>query len=99
MGKSTAPARAIGLITFVFGIAVLVSVLVISFRWFVSPNHWMTVIKTPASGPSAADRLGVSAVTAFLQIGLLFMMLLVGSILTGRGIQFYYAAEQQFEHE
>ena len=74
--------RAVGVIVFLVGIGVLGFVFVVAYRMFTSP---VTIGATVANAASVTA--GIAALIA--RIVLLFVMILVGSLVAGKGVQMY----------
>jgi hypothetical protein len=92
MQKRDLLARVIGLLVFALGIAILVVSFVIAYRLFTSPSAGLVV--APSKPGAVVTNLSNSALTTVRQIGLLVIMVLVGSLVASRGIQMYFAGER-----
>ena len=84
--------RIIGMIVFIGGIAVLVFVFLMALDFFTTAE--IGIVPTPTAGPDqpAATDLGSLTIRLIVQIGLLVVMTIIGSLIAGRGIQLYFAA-------
>lgn len=80
--------RIVGGILFLAGVGILVFVFVLAYGYFNSPNSGVAFAPANATTP-ATSQLGASAIVMLVRIGLLIVMALVGSLLAGRGMQFY----------
>ena len=82
--------RAVGIIVFLAGIAVLITVFVIAYGFFgsnTSALHWSSQNGVEASPTS---ELGESAVQLLARIAALIVMAVVGSLVSNKGIQLYF---------
>lgn len=87
-------ARIIGLTVFAIGIAILLVSFIIAYRLFTSPADALAISPArPGSSTPATTTLSQSALVLLYRIGLLFIMVLVGSLTAGRGVQMYSAGE------
>ncbi|MDO8683261.1 MAG: hypothetical protein Q7N50_07270 [Armatimonadota bacterium] len=87
-------ARVVGMLVLVAGIGILVFVFVRAYILFSSPAAGL-IFPTPSRGvPPTTSNLSGAALALVAQIGLLFIMTLVGSLLASRGIQLYLACEK-----
>ncbi len=84
MDRST---RTLGLIVFALGILILLFVFATSLWLFMGPAEriWGTSTLTLSLGG-----LGSVALLMLARVGLLFIMALTGSMITGRGIELYF---------
>ena len=84
--------RGLGVLVFLAGVAALVFVFAMSYRMFKSP---VTI------GESAASAAGATAsiVVLLTRIVLLFVMVLVGSLVAGKGVQMYGATHRHTDEE
>ena len=92
MVRDDVVSRVIGVMVFVGGIALLAVVFFLAYRYFSTD---MGALQTefapkPATGPT--EDLGHSALKMLGSIALLIVMALVGSLLAGKGLQLYFAA-------
>ena len=91
MSRNDTAGRVVGMVVFLGGIALLVFVAVTAYIFFSSPTAG--IIPTPAKpGVPATAQLGASAMRLILQIMMLILIAVVGSMLSGRGIQLYFAS-------
>lgn len=90
MQKGDMLARILGIVVFVVGIAVLVVTFIQAYRLFTTPEALLIPAPTDANEDAAAPGLGINALVLLRQIGLLFIMALVGSLVASRGIQLYF---------
>lgn len=97
MQKRDLVARVIGLLVFALGITILVASFVIAYRLFGSPAAGLVV--APAKAGTVVTNLSNSALTTVRQIGLLAIMVLVGSLVASRGVQMYFAGERLVKSE
>ena len=88
--------RIIALLTFLAGVALLVFVAVVAYSFFTQS----TAIPVPARDTTTptATRLGESAIRIFVQIALLFILTIVGSLLASKGIHLYSIATGNDRH-
>ncbi|MEN6372546.1 MAG: hypothetical protein ABFD64_11105 [Armatimonadota bacterium] len=86
-------ARITGLTVFAIGIAILVISFIIAYRLFTSPADALAISSPQPGTQPATTALSRSAIVILYQIGLLFIMVLVGSLIAGRGVQMYSAGE------
>ncbi len=91
MQKSDIAARIVGMIVFISGIALLVIVFGIAFKFFSAESNAMQASVNNTTAAPVTAKLGQSALSLIIRIGLLIVMALVGSLLASRGIQFYFA--------
>ena len=84
--------RGLGVLVFLAGVGALVFVLTMSYRMFKSP---VTI------GESASSAAGATAsvVVLLTRIVLLFVMILVGSLVAGKGVQMYGATHHRQPEE
>ena len=84
--------RGLGVLVFLAGVGSLVFVFIMSYRMFKSP---VTI------GESASSAAGVTASVGVIltRIVLLFVMILVGSLVAGKGVQMYGAVHRHTEEE
>lgn len=90
MRRDETTGRIIALFTFLAGVALLVFVAVTAYSFFTQS----TAVLPPANDTTtpAATRLGESAIRIFVQIALLFILTIVGSVLASKGIHLYSIA-------
>jgi len=93
MQKRDLLARIIGLTVFAIGIAILIVTFIIAYRMFTTPADGLAITPAGPDGPPATTTLSQSALLVFYRIGLLFIMVLVGSLMAGRGLLMYSAGE------
>lgn len=84
--------RIIGSIVFLLGIAILVFVFVLAYGYFTAPGGGIQITQSHGSSAAAANQLGTAATKMFIQLALLVVMAIVGSLIAARGIQFYFGA-------
>lgn len=99
MQKRDLVARISGLLAFVLGIAVLIISFIFAFKLFTSPTAGLALTPARPGGPSATSTLGQSAVVIALRIAALFIIVLAGSLIAGRGAQMYCAGLEHPEKE
>ena len=92
MQKRDLTARIIGLIVFALGIAILVVSFAMAYKLFTSAE--IAAAAAQPGGPSATVNLSRSALYSIISIGALFIMVLAGSVIAGRGVQMYFAGER-----
>ncbi len=83
--------RIIGIVVFLGGIALLVFVFAMSYRFFSSESSGIQ-IGSPNPAVPATVVLGMSVAKLLVRIGLLLVMAIIGSLLASRGIQMYFAS-------
>ena len=81
----------IGVAVFLAGIAILVFVFVLAYGFFTAPGNGIQITQGAGKAP-ATSQLGVAATRMFVQLALLIVMSIVGSLIAARGIQFYFGA-------
>ncbi|MEN6520277.1 MAG: hypothetical protein ABFD46_03885 [Armatimonadota bacterium] len=86
-------ARITGLTVFAIGIAILVISFIIAYRLFTLPADALAISSSRTGAQPATTALSLSALFILYRIGLLFIMVLVGSLTAGRGVQMYSAGE------
>ena len=89
--KRDLTARITGGMVFAIGIAVLIISFVMAYQLFNSAS--LVVEPGRADSPTAATALGQLALSMIIKIGALFIMVLAGSIVAGRGVQMYFTGE------
>jgi len=90
MHRNDLVGRLLGFLVFLVGVGLLAFVFSKAYGFFS-----MDIVGGPAAKDSAepvATQLGRSAVVLLGKIGLLIVMTIVGSLIAGRGIQFYFAS-------
>lgn len=90
MRKDSAAGRVLGILVFLVGIAILVTVAVVTYRLFTASASGLQI--TPGSPAGAAAQLGGSAIRLLYQIALLVVMCIAGSLLAARGLHLYFVA-------
>jgi len=90
MRKDSAAGRVLGIVVFLVGIGILVTVAVITYRLFTSTTSGLHV--TPEAASGAAAQLGSSAIRLLYQIALLVVLCIAGSLLAARGLHLYFVA-------
>lgn len=88
--------RTIGLIAFALGMCILLFVFAMSLWLFAGPAQriWGT------SGPELSlGGLGNAGLVLLGRVALLFIMALVGSLITGRGVELYFGCRARREEE
>jgi hypothetical protein len=86
-------ARVVGLIVFLAGVAILSLVFFRAHHLFSTPPPGFTA--NHAGQGLTTSGLSEAALTLVAQIGLLFIMTLVGSLMAGRGVQLYLGCPEQ----
>ncbi len=84
--------RILGIAVFLGGIGVLAFVFLTAFHFFNSPMGHLQAHPQPGSSIPATAQLGSSALRLLVQIALLIVMTIVGSLIAGRGVQMYFAS-------
>jgi hypothetical protein len=79
--------RALGMVVFVLGIAILLFVFATAYVMFAAPSA--QALGSSGGAPPSAAGLGGTVVWLLVRVGLLFIMTLAGSLIAGRGIQLY----------
>jgi hypothetical protein len=98
MARNDTAGRVIGLIVFVIGIAILILVATLAYRFFsASTSH---IVVQPANGTNApvANRLGESVMKLLYQIALLMVMAIAGSLTAARGLHLYLGSSDGRRH-
>lgn len=85
-------ARIMGGIVFALGIAILIISFICAYKLFNAAG--LIVEPGKEGGPTAAAVLGQSALSMIIRIGALFIMVLAGSIIAGRGVQMYFVCDR-----
>lgn len=90
MAGSDILGRVVGILVFIAGIVSLVFVFIIAYGYFTNPESAFAV--SGGKQGSAVTQLGSQTVRLFLQIGLLVVMTLIGSLLAARGAHMYFGS-------
>ena len=90
MSRNSAVGRVLGILVFLVGIGVLVTVAVIAYRLFTASTPCLQVAAGAASG--AALQLGNSALGLLYRIALLIVLCIAGSLIAARGLHLYFVA-------
>jgi|YNPNPStandDraft_1061719.scaffolds.fasta_scaffold00409_9 hypothetical protein len=91
MRKADLAGKAVGLIAFCAGVALLGVVAALAYKFFTTPADF-AAHKPGIPAPSISAQLGGAFVKMLLQIGLLLVMAIAGSLISARGIQLYAAS-------
>lgn len=91
MRKDSAAGRVLGIVVFLVGIAVLVTVAVVTYRLFTGSACGLQV--PPGSPSGAAVQLGNSAIKMMYQIALLVVLCIAGSLIAARGLHLFFVSE------
>lgn len=91
MARRDLTGRIIGAIVFLAGIGILVFVFVLAFGFFNAPGSGIQITQGAGAAP-ATSQLGAAATKIFVQLALLVVMAIVGSLIAARGIQFYFGS-------
>lgn len=97
MRKDSVIGRVLGILVFLVGIGVLVTVAVVTYRLFTASTSCLQV--TPGSPNGAAAQLGNSAIKMLYQIALLIVLCLAGSLVAARGLHLFFVAGGHEERE
>lgn len=81
----------LGILVLLSGIGLLIFVFVLAYSFFNSPAGQLATSKLGAD-ISATTSLGHSAINLLVRIALLIVMMIIGSLLAGRGAQLYFAS-------
>ena len=92
MQKSDLLGRIIGIVVFLVGVGLLTFVFMTTYWWFSTPSAALPTAPATGSTAPATTQLGRSAVVMLERIALLIVMTIVGSLLSGRGVQLYFAS-------
>lgn len=84
--------RAVGLIAFLFGIAMLAAVFVLAYHLFTQPVPHLGLANPPHGTPPPAASIGLSLAAFFERLLLLALLTIVGSVVAGRGVHLCFAA-------
>ena len=90
MRKDSAAGRVLGILVFLVGIGILVTVAVVTYRLFTASSSVLQV--TPGSPAGATSQLGSSAIRLLYQIALLVVLCVAGSLMAARGLHLYFVA-------
>jgi hypothetical protein len=90
MRKDSAAGRVLGILVFLVGIAILVTVAVVTYNLFTASTTPLQV--KPGAPEGATSQLGVSVVRLLYQIALLVVLCIAGSLVAARGLHFYFVA-------
>jgi len=88
--------RAVGLIAFALGMCILLFVFAMSLWLFTGPAQR---IWGASSSETSLGGLGSAGLVLLGRVALLFIMALVGSLITGRGIELYFGCRAGREGE
>lgn len=88
-------ARIVGMLVFLSGVGILIFVFARSYSLFTAPVHGVNLAQNAPSLPPTSANLSGAALTLLVQIGLLFIMTLVGSLIAARGVQLYLGCEKK----
>ncbi len=97
MKRRNLTAGIVGLLAFSLGIAILVYSFINARELFTKASMAASP-SASGSSPATVD-FGASALSLLIRIGALFIMVLVGSVVAGRGMQFYFAGEKPVKIE
>lgn len=93
MQRRDLAARVIGLLVFALGIGILVFSFYTAYHQvFSSPTAGIKVVQPAAKGVPATAALSQSALSVFIRLGALLIMVLAGSLIASRGVQMYFAS-------
>lgn len=90
MRKDSAVGRALGILVFLLGIGILVTVAVIAYNLFNASGSALTV--PPGSPAGATSQLGASAIRLLYRLALLVVLCIAGSLVAARGLHLYFVA-------
>lgn len=90
MRKDSTVGRVLGILVFLVGIGVLVTVAVVTYRLFTASTSCLQV--TPGAPSGATAQLGTSAIKMLYQIALLIVLCLAGSLVAARGLHLFFYA-------
>lgn len=88
MRQDSALGRALGIIVFLLGIAILVAVAVTAYNLFNASGSALNV--TPGSPAGATSQLGASAIRLLYRLALLIVLCIAGSLVAARGLHLYF---------
>jgi hypothetical protein len=86
-------ARVVGILAFLAGIALLIFVFLAAYRLFSATSPGVALTQPDSPGAPTVANLTGAALMLLAQVGLLFIMTLVGSLVAARGVQLYLACE------
>ena len=84
--------RAVGLLAFLVGIAMLAAVFVLAYHLFTQPVPHLGLTNPPHGTPPPAASIGLSLAAFFERLLLLALLTIVGSVVAGRGVHLCFAA-------
>ena len=84
--------RILGLLIIIAGVVMLFYVFQYALKLFTSDTLGLQVPAGKKEATEALSILGVSALSLFIRIALLFLMSIIGSIITSKGIQLMVAS-------
>lgn len=84
--------RVVGLIAFLFGIAMLAAVFVLAYHLFTQPVPHLGLSNPPQGAPPPVANIGISLAAFFERLLLLALLTIVGSVVAGRGVHLCFAA-------
>ena len=93
MAKSDRLARLVGMLVFLAGVVILAFVFFKAYYLFTSTPAGLSL--THARSAQQASNLPGAVLALVAQIGTLFIMTLVGSLIASRGIQLYLACGEE----
>lgn len=89
--RNDSPAgRVLGILIFLVGIAILVTVAVIAYQLFTTSASGPQV--APGASTGVAAQLGSSLIQMLYRIALLVVLCIVGSLVAARGLHLYFVA-------
>ncbi len=86
------PSRAVGLIVFVCGIAMLALVFGVAYHLFTQPVAGLGLSDPPQGTPPPAASIGLSLAAFGERLVLLALLTVVGSVVAGKGIHLCFTA-------
>lgn len=86
--------KAVGMLVFLIGVAILLFVFLIAYRMFSSPASVFLATSGAAATKLNASSLVTTIVLIFVKIALLFVMTLAASSVASRGIQIYHGGQR-----
>ena len=90
MRKDSAAGRVLGILVFLVGIAILVTVAVVTYNLFTASTAPLQI--KPGAPAGATSQLGASVVRLLYQIALLIVLCIAGSLVAARGLHLYFVA-------
>ena len=84
--------RILGVLIIVVGVVMLYLVFQYALEMFTSDTMGLRVPEGKAAAGAALNALGVSTVLLFARIALLFLMAIIGSMVTSKGISLMFAS-------